>query len=302
MFKPMFPHLFVFAVLFILSACSPDSKRTVDTQDYISDDVFTSGIEGPAVAADGILYAVNYARESTIGRVEAKNQAELFVELPSGSTGNGIRFASDGSMFIADYVGHNILKVNMESREISVYAHSDQMNQPNDLAIAADGTIYASDPDWENKTGKLWRVDVDGSVQLLEENMGTTNGIEVSVDEKSLYVNESVQRVVWVYKILPDGSLADKRKLIEFDDHGLDGMRSDSQGNLFIARYDAGVVAVVSPDGVLLREVRLSGQKPTNIAFGGDEGKTVFVTMQDRGAIEYFMSDYPGRAWVLRQR
>ena len=126
----------------------------------------------------------------------------LFVELPAGSTGNGIRLDRKGNLLIADYTGHNILKVDVFLKEVSVYAHSDSMNQPNDLAIrSSSGTLFASDPDWSASTGQLWRIDTTGEVVLLEKNMGTTNGIELSTDEKYLYVNESEQRKVWAYTI-----------------------------------------------------------------------------------------------------
>lgn len=273
-------------------------------RDYVEDGVFTQGIEGPAIGPDGHLYAVNFEREGTIGRVmtgdDGSGQAELFIELPKGSTGNGIRFDRSGNMYIADYVGHNVLRVDMTSRAISVFAHNAAMNQPNDIAISATGTLYASDPKWTDNSGQLWRIDQDGTTRLLETRMGTTNGIEVSTNEKHLYVNESVQRKVWVYDLLPDGNLTNKRLLIEFADHGLDGMRCDSEGNLYIARYGAGVVAVVSPAGKLLREIQLKGQKPTNVAFGGDDGKTLYVTLQERGAIETFRVENPGRAYQLR--
>jgi len=108
-------------------------------------------------------------------------------------------------------------------------------------------------------------------------------------------VNESVQGRVWVYDLDADGGASNKRLLLEFPDHGMDGMRSDVDGNLYIARYGAGTVAVVSPAGEVLREVRLKGLKPTNVAFGGTDGRDVYVTLQDRGAIEVFRSDRPGR-------
>ena len=83
------------------------------------------------------------------------------------------------------------------TRAVTVFAHHDGMNQPNDLAMAADGTLYASDPNWKDGTGQLWRIDRDGRVERLAEGMGTTNGIEVGPDGRVLYVNESVQRNVW---------------------------------------------------------------------------------------------------------
>lgn len=280
-------------------AASTEADALYVARDVIGDGVFSAGIEGPAFGPDGTLYAVSFGRDGTIGRVtfdaDGKAKATLFTTLPEGSTGNGIRFDVDGSMYIADYSGHHVLRIAPGERDATVFAHMPQANQPNDIAISPDGTLYASDPSWADNTGQLWRIDRSGTPHLLESGMGTTNGVDVSPDGKRLYVNESVQRKVWVYDIRADGSIRNKRLLIAFDDHGLDGMRTDVKGNLYIARYGAGVVAVVSPDGTLLREVKLKGQKPTNVAFGGQDGRTVFVTLQDRGAIEAFRAEHPGR-------
>ena len=293
-------------VSLFVSACGVtpaiDNTSLYRVSDYVGDGVFTQGIEGPAVGSDGHLYLVNFEREGTIGRVtsthEGKGEAELFIELPEGSIGNGIRFDADGFMYVADYVGHNILRIEMATKEVDVHAHNPSMNQPNDIAISASGVLYASDPKWADDSGQLWRIDRDGSTHLLQADMGTTNGIEISPDDKHLYVNESVQSRIWVFDLLANGDLANKRLLIDFTDHGMDGMRSDSEGNLYVARYGAGVIAVVSPTGELLREVPLKGKKPTNLAFGGDDGKTVYVTLQERGAIETFRAEFPGRSYL----
>ena len=286
----------------LLALVGVASIAQAQTTDYVADHVFTQGVEGPAVDAQGNLYAVNFAQEGTIGIVDKKDNAQLFVTLPEGSTGNGIRFDRKGFMYVADYSGHNVLKIDPKTKTISVHAHSDKMNQPNDIAIAKSGVIYASDPKWADNTGNLWRIATDGTVTLLEADMGTTNGVEVSTDEKHLYVNESVQRKVWKYDIdKKTGAVKNKRLLIQFPDHGLDGMRCDVDGNLYIARYAAGEVTVVSPHGTVLERIKLKGQKPTNVAFGGDDGKTVYVTLQDRGAIETFRSERAGREWLLQQ-
>jgi gluconolactonase len=279
--------------LFLLSCQSGQpgdttSDELYQSRDFTPVDEFTSGIEGPAAAPDGSIYVVNFREEGTIGRVSKDGKSSLFVKLPEGSTGNGIRIDPHGDLLVADYTGHNVLKVELSSKKISVYAHNDQMNQPNDLAIAEDGTLFASDPNWQASTGQLWRIDTDGSTTLLEKDMGTTNGVEVSPDGKTLYVNESVQRKVWAYDLSPSGAISNKRLLIEFPDFGLDGMRCDKEGNLYITRHGKGTVAVVSPEGNLFREVQLTGKKPSNITFGGPDGKTCFVTLQDRGCLEAF--------------
>ena len=272
-------------------------------RDFTEPGGFTRGIEGPACDVAGNIYAVNYARQSTIGKVTPDGESSVFVELPSGSTGNGIRFDSKGFMVIADYVNHNILRVDMQTRKIDVYAQESRMNQPNDLAIGANDILYASDPDWGDSKGQLWRIDPDGTVTLLETDMGTTNGIEVSPDARTLYVNESRQLNIWAYDLSPQGEISNKRLLIAFLDFGMDGMRCDVEGNLYIARNSKGTIVKVSPGGDILREIELTGMNPTNLAFGGPDGRTCYVTLSDRGNIEVFRVDQPGRSWKLyRQR
>lgn len=271
------------------------------SSEFTPENGFTSGIEGPACDPDGNLYAVNYERQHTIGKVTPDGEASVFVDLPPGSIGNGIRFNSEGYMFIADYTNHNVLKVDMKTKEITVHAHEPTMNQPNDLAIGANDIVYASDPNWGQSTGQIWRVDTDGQVTLLESDMGTTNGIEVSPDENVLYVNESVQRNVWRYDLSSDGEISNKSLLIQFPDFGMDGMRCDIDGNLYITRHGKGTIAKLSPSGEELLEVELTGKSCTNIAFGGPDGRTCYVTIADRGNVEVFRVDKPGRSWELLQ-
>jgi gluconolactonase len=260
---------------------------------------FTSGVEGPACDREGNLYAVNCSREHTIGKVTPNGECSIFLELPQGSTGNGIRFNRAGDMFIADYTGHNILKVDMKTKKLTVFCHVPTMHQPNDLAITAADILFASDPNWNRREGQLWRIDTHGAATLLETQMGTTNGIEVSPDENVLYVNETVQRKIWAYDLSPEGEISNKRLFIEFPDFGLDGMRCDIAGNLYVARYLKGTVAQISPTGELIREIALHGEKCTNIAFGGADGRNCYVTVADNGNVEMFRTEWPGRSWAL---
>lgn len=255
---------------------------------------FTSGVEGPAVDAKGNLYAVNFEKQGTIGQVQPNGKATLWLTLPEGSIANGIRFTSKGQMLLADYTGHNVWLVNPATKKLKLLAHEPTMNQPNDLAIDNRDRVYASDPNWKEGTGKLWRIDPNGSVHLLD-TLGTANGVEVSPDNKKLYVNESVQRKVWVYDLAPDGSVKNKQLFYEFPDYGMDGMRCDQQGNLYITRFGKGTVVMLAPDGTKLVEISLIGKRPTNIAFGGTDGRTAYVTLQDQGNIEQFRVEFPGR-------
>ena len=279
----------------------PDEKLYLATP-LTATNSFTTGIEGPACDRAGNIFAVNFAQQQTIGRTTPAGQSEVFVTLPNDSVGNGIRFDRAGRMYVADYVGHNVLRIDPGTRAVEVLAHEPKMNQPNDLAIAPNGTLYASDPNWGAKTGQLWRIDPDGTTTRLAADMGTTNGVEVSPDGKRLYVNESVQRNVWVFDIQPDGGVANKRLLRQFPDHGFDGMRCDADGNLYITRYGKGTVAVLSPEGEVLREINVLGARPSNLCFGGPDGRTVYVTEVEYRRLVQFRVETPGAAWTRWER
>jgi len=263
---------------------------------------FTAEIEGPACDRAGNIFVVSFARKPTIGKISPDGKGEVFIEFTNGSLANGIRFDRSGIMFVADYTNHNILRIDPKTKAVAVFAHSDEMSQPNDVAITADGTVFASDPNWEKKTGQLWRVDRDGRLTRIAKDMGTVNGIEVSPDGKKLYVNETVQRKVWRFALHADGTITDKSLLIEFPDFGMDGMRCDIDGNLYIARFGKGTVVKVSPKGEVMREIDVLGPSPTNVCFGGPDGRTCYVTESARGRLLHFRVDRPGREWQLHQR
>jgi len=165
------------------------------------------------------------------------------------------------------------------------------------LAIDADGILYASDPNWAEKTGQIWRIDPDGSTHLLAAGLGTVNGIEVSPDGTTLYANESEQRGVWAFPIQPDKTVGPRRLLRQFDDFGFDGMRCDIDGNLYITRHGKGTVVKLSPGGEILREIDVLGPKPSNLCFGGPDGRTIYVTEVEQTRIVEFRVDRPGREW-----
>jgi sugar lactone lactonase YvrE len=294
----------LFCVLF-LAGCSPLHVARPLTKPG----EFTPGIEGPACGRDGSIYAVNYGAQGTVGRVSPSGEGEVFLKLPADSVGNGIRFDRAGNMYIADYVNHQIFKVAPGTSKPVVFAADAMMNQPNDLAITYSGTLYASDPSWSAKTGQLWKITVDGRTTRLAGQMelsslpnplnrlGTTNGIEVSPDGRTLYVNESAQRKIWAFAIDSGGNLSGKKLFKSFEDHGFDGMRCDVDGNLYVTRYGKGTVVKLSPSGKVLAEIDVLGSKPSNICFGGPDGRTAYVTEVEHTRIVSFRVGRPGLAW-----
>ena len=290
------------AIIFILTILctqghTQDFGNLFVAQDFTKENLFTNNIEGPAFDKKGNLYVVNFEKDGTIGLVKPSGDVELFITLPEGSTANSIQFDSKGAMYLADFSGHNVLKVNMKTKEISVYVHNDAFNQPNDICINKRDQLFASDPNWKESTGKIWRIDKGGKAVLLTDQMGTTNGIALSPDEKILYVNESVQRKIWAFDVDVKGNISNKRLFAEFPDFGFDGMKCDAEGNVYVTRYGKGTIAVLSPEGKLIREVNLKGKRCSNLVFGGLNGKLVFVTLQDRKGMERFRNDIAGKGW-----
>ena len=281
---------FLAAFIIISGTVTAQKKKGLyEATDLTQENMFSQNIEGPNFDKDGNLYVVNFQQDGTIGKINTNDgTGEIFVTLPEGSIANSIVFNSEGNMLLADFKGHNVLQVDMQTKKISVYVSTKQFNQPNDFCINSKGQLFASDPNWKEQNGQLWRIDEGGHPVLVEHHMGTTNGIALSPDERILYVNESVQRKIWKYDIDERGNLSNKRLFAEFPDFGFDGMKCDKKGNLYVCRHGKGVIAVLSPKGQLIREVALKGKLCSNLVFGGKDKKTVYVTLQDRKCIETF--------------
>ncbi len=270
------------------------AQAPYQANDFTVENLFSENIEGPNFH-QGILYVVNYKTNGTIGAVKPNGTVELFLTLPSGSIANAIQFDKSGNMMLADFVGHNILKVEMTSKAVSVFIHNDLFNQPNDICISDNGQLFASDPNWKDGTGKIWRIDPNGNIVLLKQNMGTTNGITLNPDNKILYVNESAQRKIWSFELDVLGNISNQMLFASFEDFGLDGMKCDSKGNLYVTRYGKGTIEIFSPQGKFLHAVKMKGLKPSNLNFGGKDGKTCYVTLQDRKCVETFRTETAGK-------
>jgi signal peptidase len=299
----------------------PQEIAMADQQTFVSkrltQNEYTNQIEGPAVDAAGNLYVCNFKIDEkpdiggTIGRIKAgESKSTLFATLPVIKNGSkmvksrsaGIRFGSDGRMYVADFNNHNVFVIEPGQSTPKIYVTA-AFKQPNDLAIARDGTLYASDPNFSAGSGRIWRIARGADGKVRAEIMdgvkpGVTNGLDLSPDDKTLYVGTSNSRQVWAYRI--DGlKLADARKVADFGapppKFDLDGLRTDVDGRIYVTQNGAGMVIVLKPDGTVEHRVKTVGKAPSNVTFGGPDGKTVFVTQADGGFVESFRSDRPGR-------
>lgn len=299
-------RLFIIITL-IFSICSCNQKESTKTEKInISDStkvntpilstqyteaVFTEGIEGPYVNENNEIYVVNFMIDGSIGIIDSNGSVSEFVTLPVHpktaiqGIGNSIQKYTDSTLIIADYVNHIIWELNIKTKKFTIFCEEPKMNQPNDLTVNSKGFVFASDPSWSDSTGNLWLVGPNGKTKLLESKMGTTNGICLSKDEKTLYVNESIQRKVWAYDVSELGKISNKRLVYQFKDAGLDGMKSLPNGNILIARYGAGEIIELDSKGMVINQYKLIGNKPTNITITSNE-KTAYITLQDKMWVE----------------
>ena len=119
----------IFLLFLLFCACTSKDELYTPT-DLTGENLFSENIEGPNYR-NGILYVVNFEKDGTIGMVDEKGNASVFVTLPDSSIANAIQFNSKGEMLLADFIGHNVLKVNMDTKEVSVLAHDTLFNQRN---------------------------------------------------------------------------------------------------------------------------------------------------------------------------
>jgi gluconolactonase len=171
-----------------------------------------------------------------------------------------------------------------------------RLNSPNDLVIHSSGAVYFTDPIYGLPKGEadvmreipfcgVYRTTLAGKITLISKELERPNGIALSHDEKTLFVANSHKGKFNVYSFpLNDDGSAGEMSLF-FDANHLegkgstDGLKTDAAGNIWTT--GPGGLLIVSKEGKLLGRV-LTHQPTANVAFGGPDGKTVFLTANDR--------------------
>ncbi|KRG68496.1 SMP-30/gluconolactonase/LRE family protein [Pseudoxanthomonas dokdonensis] len=262
--------------------------------------------EGPAWDAGNQQLLFTDVPENTLYRWSADNTVAVLMK-PSGYQGNdfstlreaganGIWLQADGQWLIADSGSRAIVRVDPASGKRTLLVSDYQgkrFNSPNDLVVRGD-SIFFTDPAYglkgindsparELAYSGVYRLDRDGSVHLLEDELLFPNGIALSPDQNTLYVsNSDPQRPVWMaYTLAADGSVLARREFANAADlvaqgaPGLpDGMKVAPNGLLFASA--PGGVLVMDADGQRLGRIETGGPI-SNCAFGND-GRMLYLT------------------------
>ena len=271
----------------------------------------TSFLEGPAVDAAGDLYFSDIFNNRILKMTPA-GVVSIF-RADSGRT-NGNTFDARGRLISCEGAEQGpggrrrVVRTDMATGEVTVLTdrfEGKRYNSPNDVCVDPQGRIWFTDPYYMEDRSSLeldveavYRIDLDGKVArvLGPPQIERPNGLAVTPDGSTLYLIDSNprpggNRKVWAFAITPDGSLGDRRLVFDFGKgRGGDGLRLDERDNLWVAGgiliprnsgettdVPAGV-SVISPDGKLLGRIPIPEDVTTNLAFGGPDRKTLFVT------------------------
>jgi gluconolactonase len=284
--------------------------------------------EGPVVMPDGSVILVEIRAEQ-LTRVWPDGRKEVVAKIPGGP--NGAAIGPDGKCYVCnnggfswtpsrgtlmpgppahhEYIGGSIQRVDLATGQVETLFDSCggyPLKGPNDLVFDKQGGLWFTD------LGKRRLRDMDvgafyymkpGASEVVEGVFGMlpANGIGLSPDENTVYVAETPTARLWAFDLAAPGRVK-PREVIYRGERGdpiaglggyqmFDSLAVEASGNICVATLISGCISVIAPDGRLVEQVPTDDRVTTNIAFGGPELKTAYITLSGKG--ELIAMDWP---------
>jgi gluconolactonase len=248
-----------------------------------------SFLEGPVFDASGNLYVTDIPF-GRIFRIDPRGEWEQIAQWDGEP--NGMKFLDDRELLITDY-RNGLMACDIATGTVRPYLgrrNSERFKGVNDLAFDSRGNLYFTDQGQtglHDPTGRLYRLRVDGTLDMLLSNVPSPNGLALSPDERVLYLGVTRGNQVWRVPLMPDGSVAKVGAFFtSYGPSGPDGLTVDQKGRVIVANPGLGIVWVLNhraePE-VVLRSC--AGSSLTNIAYGGRDRKTLYCTESVSGSI-----------------
>lgn len=248
-----------------------------------------SFLEGPSFDRAGNLYVTDIPF-GRIFRIAPEGRVALVAEYDGEP--NGLKIRADGRIFITDYA-NGVMELDPVRGTVEPVLgrrYSERFSGVNDLFFATDGAMYFTDQGrtgWQDPTGRVYRVDASGRLDCLLQCGINPNGVVTSLDESVLYVAMTNANAVWHCALMPDGGITAVGTMIQLSGGiGPDGLALTADGGLVVAHPGMGAVWVFNKRGEPLYRVNSCGSAlVTNVAFGGEDMKTLYITDSGAGQV-----------------
>jgi len=197
----------------------------------------------------------------------------------------GFALDADCNVYACDEMLARVHKITPQG-DVSIYSSGNEeqaMRLPNYPVFDDNGNLFVSDSgDFGEKNGFIWRINPSGLSEIWDRSAnGFTNGMCLSEDGRSLYVVESSPPLISKIEIQEDGSAGERSVVVELPRQVPDGVALDSKGNLYISLFNPNIIYQFTTSGELITLYedwrQLSLIAPTNVAFGGDDLKTLII-------------------------
>jgi gluconolactonase len=267
-----------------------DAFESLFPQDAFLDRVATGFLftEGPVWIEEEESLLFSDIPNNRILRLRADGGISVFRE-PSGHS-NGLTRDRQGRLIVCEQHNRRVARIESDGSIVPIAERfeSYKLNSPNDVVVRSDGAVYFTDPSYgivlheqEQPVEGVYRLSPDGKgLSRVAQDFERPNGIVFSPDEGKLYINDSQRRLIRVFDVRGDGSLAGGSI---FHDMNIslpgspDGMKVDVEGRLYCA--GPGGVWVFSNNGEHLGTI-VTAEKPSNCAWGDRDGRTLYITAE----------------------
>jgi gluconolactonase len=207
--------------------------------------------------------------------------------------GNGLAWDLEGRLLICEHTTSSLVRIEPDGSRTVLASHwqGKELNSPNDVVVASDGSIVFTDPPYGRWPGfgiereqeldfcGVYRIAPDGELSLLADDFQKPNGLCFSADEKTLWINDTDGGHIRRFSVGSDGALSGGDVIYQMEGFSLetgipDGQKLDENGNLWVS--GPGGLHVVTGDGELLGRI-LTPENVGNQAWGGSDWKTLFI-------------------------
>jgi gluconolactonase len=250
-----------------------------------------SFLEGPAFDRDGNLHMVNIPFGQIL-TYTATGEWKVTVEYDGEP--NGLAIHADGRFYLADSKWGIVVAdpATGEVEHLCTRVGSERFKGCNDLVFAKNGDLYFTDQGLSglnDPTGRVFRLTAEGRLDCLIDNVPSPNGIGLSPDDRTLFVAVTRDNSIWRIPLNPDGSINRAGKYIQLSGSlgGPDGIALDERGGMVVAQVHFGSLWVFDEWGEPSWRVRTEhiGRRTTNVCFGGQGNRSIFVTETATGSI-----------------